>query len=192
MYKKDIRALYLSRRKFFTPSSVKKQSTLLINAMEYLPIWHFKYFHLFLSIPGKSEVQTVQIRDMLYAKKKQVVVPKIVGPGLLEHFLLTPDTELAVNKWGIPEPVSGPKISPKDIEVVFVPLLAFDKSGNRVGYGKGFYDRFLAQCKTQVVKIGLSLFEAEEKITDIDERDVPLNYCITPSQTYCFESSDEG
>ena len=192
MYKKDIRALYLSRRKFFTPSSVKKQSTLLINALEYLPIWHFKYFHLFLSIPGKSEVQTVQIRDMLYAKKKQVVVPKIVGPGLLEHFLLTPDTELAVNKWGIPEPVSGPRISPKDIEVVFVPLLAFDKSGNRVGYGKGFYDRFLAQCKTQVVKIGLSLFEAEEKITDIDERDVPLNYCITPSQTYCFESSDEG
>lgn len=192
MYKKDIRALYLSRRKFFTPSSVKKQSILLINALEYLPIWHFKYFHLFLSIPGKSEVQTVQIRDMLYAKKKQVVVPKIVGPGLLEHFLLTPDTELAVNKWGIPEPVSGPRISPKDIEVVFVPLLAFDKSGNRVGYGKGFYDRFLAQCKTQVVKIGLSLFEAEEKITDIDERDVPLNYCITPSQTYCFESSDEG
>ena len=192
MYKKDIRALYLSRRKFFTPSSVKKQSTLLINALEYLPIWHFEYFHLFLSIPGKSEVQTVQIRDMLYAKKKQVVVPKIVGPGLLEHFLLTPDTELAVNKWGIPEPVSGPRISPKDIEVVFVPLLAFDKSGNRVGYGKGFYDRFLAQCKTQVVKIGLSLFEAEEKITDIDERDVPLNYCITPSQTYCFESSDEG
>ena len=192
MYKKDIRALYLSRRKFFTPSLVKKQSTLLINALEYLPIWHFEYFHLFLSIPGKSEVQTVQIRDMLYAKKKQVVVPKIVGPGLLEHFLLTPDTELAVNKWGIPEPVSGPRISPKDIEVVFVPLLAFDKSGNRVGYGKGFYDRFLAQCKTQVVKIGLSLFEAEEKITDIDERDVPLNYCITPSQTYCFESSDEG
>lgn len=77
-------------------------------------------------------------------------------------------------------------MEPKKIEVVFVPLLAFDKQGNRVGYGKGFYDRFLKQCKTDVVKIGLSLFDAEEEIEDVLENDIPLDYCITPNKIHEF------
>jgi 5-formyltetrahydrofolate cyclo-ligase len=55
--------------------------------------------------------------------------------------------------------------------VVFVPLLAFDKKGNRVGYGKGFYDAFLSKCKPETIKIGLSFFEAEETIDDVFEND---------------------
>ena len=67
-----------------------------------------------------------------------------------------------------------------------IPLLAFDKQGNRVGYGKGFYDRFLANCNPETIKIGLSFFEAETKITDVFERDVKLDYCVTPTKIYNF------
>ncbi|MFZ0597958.1 MAG: 5-formyltetrahydrofolate cyclo-ligase, partial [Flavobacterium sp.] len=72
------------------------------------------------------------------------------------------------------------------IEVVFVPLLAFDNVGNRVGYGKGFYDKFLAQCKPRTIKIGLSFFEAENQIDDVFESDVKLDYCVTPEKIFRF------
>ena len=72
------------------------------------------------------------------------------------------------------------------IEVVFVPLLGYDLKGNRVGYGKGFYDRFLSECKPETLKIGLSFFEPEELITDVFVEDVKLDYCVTPKETYQF------
>jgi 5-formyltetrahydrofolate cyclo-ligase len=72
------------------------------------------------------------------------------------------------------------------IDVVFVPLLAYDKQGNRVGYGKGFYDKFLSLCKPEVVKIGLSFFEPEDLIDDVFENDVKLDYCVTSERVICF------
>ena len=68
------------------------------------------------------------------------------------------------------------------IEVVFVPLLAFDTNGNRVGYGKGFYDKFLSECHPNTIKIGLSLFEAETAIEDVISNDIPLTHCVTPTK----------
>ena len=89
--------------------------------------------------------------------------------GLMTHFLLTDNTIIKKNSYNIPEPVDGIEINSDKLEVVFVPLLAFDKHGNRVGYGKGFYDRFLSECKPETIKIGFSFFEAEDKIKDIHE-----------------------
>ena len=67
-----------------------------------------------------------------------------------------------------------------------MPLLVFDKSGHRVGYGEGYYDRFMSDIKNDVIKVGLSLFEPVDKISDINQKDIPLNYVITPSKTYYF------
>jgi len=86
----------------------------------------------------------------------------------------------------VPEPVDGIEVPAEKIDVVFVPLLAFDKNGNRAGYGKGFYDTFLLECKEDVIKVGLSLFTAEDEITDVSEKDIPLNYCVTPEKIYSF------
>ena len=102
------------------------------------------------------------------------------------HYLLTDNTRIAKNEYNIPEPVDGIEVPSKKIEVVFVPLLAYDKKGNRVGYGKGFYDKFLLDCKPDVIKIGLSFFEPEELITDIFEGDVQLDYCVTPNGIHSF------
>jgi 5-formyltetrahydrofolate cyclo-ligase len=104
----------------------------------------------------------------------------------MSHFLLTDNTKIKKNEYNIPEPISGLPVPTEMIDVVFVPLLAYDKQGNRVGYGKGFYDKFLSQCKPDVIKIGLSFFDAEEQIDDILETDVKLNFCVIPNNTYLF------
>ena len=75
---------------------------------------------------------------------------------------------------------------PSKIDVVFVPLLAFDKNGHRIGYGKGYYDKFLSSCKPDIIKIGLSFYEAEEAFQDVYPSDIPLDYCVTPKKVYRF------
>ena len=70
--------------------------------------------------------------------------------------------------------------------MVFVPLLAFDLKGHRVGYGKGFYDNLLASCKPETIKVGFSFFDAEAEIEDVFSGDIPLDYCVTPKQVYKF------
>lgn len=110
----------------------------------------------------------------------------MVGDSILKHYLLTDSTSLQKNRWNVPEPVDGLEVPLSKIDVVFVPLMAFDRKGNRVGYGKGFYDRFLSQCRAGVKKIGLSLFEAEEAIADVSNNDIALDYCITPDKIYSF------
>ena len=106
----------------------------------------------------------------------------------MKHYLLTDNTKLRTSNWGVPEPVDGIELMPSKIDVVFVPLLVFDQKGNRVGYGKGFYDRFLGECKPEVIKVGLSLFGPEDKIDDVTKNDVPLNYCVTPDSIYSLTS----
>ena len=96
------------------------------------------------------------------------------------------NTKIKKNQYNIPEPIDGIEVPSNKIDVVFVPLLAFDKKGHRVGYGKGFYDKFLSECKPDVIKIGLSFFEPEELITDVFEGDVKLDYCVTSNEVYFF------
>ena len=96
------------------------------------------------------------------------------------------DVILGLNKYGIPEPKNGKKIKNNLIDVVFVPLLSYDKKGNRVGYGKGFYDRFLSNLSIKTIKIGLSLYEPENYIEGIDENDIKIDYCVTPNKIFSF------
>ena len=93
-----------------------------------------------------------------------------------------------LSDWGILEPMeeTSVRLNPTDIDVIFIPLLAVDTQGHRVGYGKGFYDRFLAQAKPDVIKIGLSLNEPIEPIEDLNTFDVALDFAITPLSTYRF------
>jgi 5-formyltetrahydrofolate cyclo-ligase len=104
----------------------------------------------------------------------------------MSHYLLTDSTKIKKNKWNIPEPIDGISITPEQVDVVFIPLLAFDTLGNRVGYGKGFYDKFLATCRPETIKIGLSFFEGTEGIIDVFENDISLDYCVTPKSIYTF------
>ena len=96
------------------------------------------------------------------------------------------DTPFEKMKMNIYEPQEGELVQPGDIDMVFVPLLAFDNKGYRIGYGKGFYDKFLKACRVNCLKIGFSYFEPIAEEIDKDEFDVPLDLCITPQTVYVF------
>jgi 5-formyltetrahydrofolate cyclo-ligase len=184
--KKALRTSYLLQRKALAPRDHEELSFAIANQCLQLPIWERDYFHLFLPIESKAEMDSTLVLTLLQGRDKQVVVPKIKGPFDLEHLLLTDSTRIVKNEWQIPEPTDGIVFDPKLLEVVFVPLLIFDSKGHRVGYGKGFYDRFLSQCKTDVIKIGLSFFDPVEAIEDINENDIPLNFCVCPDKIHVF------
>lgn len=186
MLKHELRKEYRKKRNLLNSESVLNQSIEISNKVLTLPIWNFSFYHIFLSISENNEVDTEPILSILYGKDKHIVIPKILTNGKLINFLLTDTTELKVNSLGIPEPVDGIEIPEEKIEVVFVPLLAFDTLGNRIGYGKGFYDIFLKKCAPNTIKIGLSFFEPITRIEDVSEHDIPLDYCVTPSNIYEF------
>lgn len=151
-----------------------------------MPIWDFSFYHIFLSIRKNREVDTQPILSILQGKDKNVVVPKTLADRTLKNYLLTDGTILKKNSLDIPEPLDGIEVSEDQLQVVFVPLLVFDKHGHRVGYGGGFYDGFLKKCQPQTLKIGLSFFDAIDRIRDVNEYDVALDYCVTPEKIYEF------
>ncbi|NHF58810.1 5-formyltetrahydrofolate cyclo-ligase [Flavobacteriaceae bacterium TP-CH-4] len=187
MLKKDLRLNYSALRENTSREFILNASLSIANQLLKTPIWEGSYYHIFLPIFEKKEVDTSFVLSILYGKDKQVVLPKVSGENSLTHYLLTDSTQLVKSTWGVPEPTDGITIAPSKLDVVFVPLLAFDRRGNRVGYGKGFYDRFLSECGPGVLKVGLSIFEAEDVITDVDEQDIRLDYCVTPKNIYSFK-----
>ena len=187
MLKPELRKKYKKLRNALDTSGVDDLSMAVANKLLKLPIWDFSFYHIFLSIEEQKEINTDYILNILSGKDKNIVISKSdFETGLMTHFLLTDNTKIKKNAYNIPEPIDGIEISTEKIEVVFIPLLAFDAVGNRVGYGKGFYDRFLADCKPSTLKIGLSFFEAEQAITDVFETDIKLDYCVTPKTIYGF------
>lgn len=187
MLKKELRQKYKTLRQELSEEQIEEKSLAVANRLLSLDIWDKTYFHLFLTIERHKEIQTEFVLQILVGKDKEIVVSKSdFATGEMTHFLLTENTKFINNDYGIPEPVNGLEVPVSKIDVVFVPLLAYDKKGNRVGYGKGFYDRFLKKCRPDVIKIGLSYFEPEEQIEDISLDDVKLDFCVTPDGVYGF------
>lgn len=187
MNKKDLRIKYKTLRQQLSQNEIEDKSLLIANKLLELPIWDKKYYHLFLTLEEQKEVHTDFILNILGGKDKEVVVSRSDFDTMtMAHYLLTDSTRLVKSAYGIPEPVEGIEVPSQKIDVVFVPLLAFDERGHRVGYGKGFYDRFLNECRDDVITVGLSFFEAESEAIEANETDVPLDYCVTPERVYSF------
>ena len=191
MFKKEIRLKYKELRNSLSESQIEEMSLAIANEVLLLPIWEKTYFHVFLSIEEQKEVNTEYILHLLSGKDKEICISKSDFETLkMTTILLTDNTKIKKNEYNIPEPVDGPdasgEIPSNKMEVVFIPLLAYDKKGIRVGYGKGFYDKFLAECNPNTIKIGLSFFEPEELILDVNPTDIQLNYCVTPNRVLNF------
>ncbi|MEN9909323.1 MAG: hypothetical protein RLZZ540_2472 [Bacteroidota bacterium] len=185
--KKELRLKYKTLRKQLSENEMEEMSLAIANQLLKLPVWDKNYFHVFLAITEHQEVDTELILHLLSGKDKEIIISKSdFETREMTHYLLTDNTKIKKNQYNIPEPVDGIEVPAKKIEVVFIPLLAFDKKGHRVGYGKGFYDKFLSECQAETIKIGLSFFEAEELIEDVHEGDMQLNYCVTPNEIYRF------
>jgi len=151
-----------------------------------LDIWDFQNYHVFFPIEKHNEVDSKLIIQIIQGKDKNVILPKInLESKTIDSFLLTDSTPLKTNHLGISEPINGIQINHDQIDLVFIPLLAFDHFGHRVGYGAGYYDKFLSECPN-AIKVGLSYFDPINKIEDINTKDIKLDYCVTPKKVYKF------
>ena len=187
MKKVEIRELYKEKRQTISENELDEKSLEISNQLLKLSVWDKTYYHLFLTIEKQREINTEYILQILQGKDKEVVISKSNFETLeMKHYLLTDSTKIKKNQYNIPEPIDGIEVPVNKIDVVFIPLLAFDLKRNRVGYGKGFYDKFLSKCKPETIKIGLSCFEAIDLIEDASENDIKLDFCVTPNQIFNF------
>ncbi len=190
MNKAAIRKIFLNRRKNLSRSQYWNLNEKLINQIGHINWRQFKTVHVFLPISDQKEVDTFSIIEYFREQEPalRLVIPKTNFETLeMQNFLFDPEyTILGRNSFGIPEPIFGQTISPQRIDVVFMPLVAFDVEGNRVGYGKGFYDRFIDTCRPDVKKIGLSFFDPVDEVEDLNQFDKKLNACVTPDKIWEF------
>ena len=187
MSKSALRKKYKAMRNELTAQQLDDFSIAIANSLLKLPIWEKRYYHLFLTIAEQKEIDTEFILNILAGKDKDIILSKSnFEDSSLTHFLLTDNTKIKKNAYNIPEPIDGIEVPSNKIDVVFVPLLAYDTKGNRIGYGKGFYDRFLAECKPDTIKIGLSFFPPETTDFTTDTTVIGLDFCVTPEQVYEF------
>lgn len=189
MQKKEARQYFRQKRNELSATEKMKLDDLLLIQFQKID---FPFFSLVLSyypIDEKGEINTFIITDFLRFKNPGLAIayPKITGAtSMMQAIVCDDEAAFEPNAYNILEPASCETVDPLAIDMVLVPLLAFDTRGYRVGYGKGFYDAFLQQCDPDCLKVGLSYFEPVDRIDDAAHFDVPLNLCITPQKAYVF------
>ncbi|WP_293913057.1 MULTISPECIES: 5-formyltetrahydrofolate cyclo-ligase [unclassified Sphingobacterium] len=191
MTKQELRQLYRLERKHLSVDELRAFNHQLLEHLKKMDWSKCQYCHVYLPISRNQEPDTLLFISWIqdtFPSIKLVISQSHAEDRSMSHYLLDNTTTYVENKWGIPEPVSGTPVDEKLLDMVLIPLLICDRTGNRVGYGKGFYDRFLKKCRPDVQKIGLSFFEPVEKITDVDPYDIALDCCITPQHIIYFES----
>jgi 5-formyltetrahydrofolate cyclo-ligase len=189
MVKNIIRQQYSAKRNNLSAEELKSRDEKMYELFGTVALQGVSHLLSYYPIPSRKEFNALVCENLLRLENPALHVywPRLNEDGVtMEAIEVNRETELIKNKYDILEPAGVHCAEPQMIDAVFVPLIAFDTKGFRVGYGKGFYDRFLARCAQDVVKIGFSYFEAIETIDDINEFDVPLNYCITPMRVYEF------
>lgn len=190
MNKVAARKYFMEKRRALSEATLEKYNALLLIRFQEIPLPFINTLHTYIPSEQLREPDTMRIVRFLQFRNPQMqkAAPRVNLKSLkMYHYPFTGSEGLERNSFGIDEPAESTPIAPRDIDVVLVPLVAFDKKGYRVGYGKGFYDRFLAICRPDVLKVGLCFFEPLPTIEDTGEHDIPLNYCITPLETYHWD-----
>lgn len=189
MLKKALRDTYLKKRLELNPQAFAEATSVIVNHFESLQLQNVKKVLSYYPILSRNEFDVSHCTEILVRNNPLVQIgwPRIdAEKNTMEGFTVSPDGLYSKNKYNILEPINGIWMDPETIDLVLIPLLCFTTKGFRVGYGKGYYDRFLVRCKPDVIKLGFSFFDPVDAIEDIDQFDVPLSYCITPSRIYEF------
>lgn len=189
MRKQELRKIYQEKRDTLTASEQAKLDDLLLIQFQTAKLPFISNLLSYWPIEENKEPNTHLFTDYLEFKNPGLLVayPKtdfIINE--MEAVCINEETEFVKNEYNIYEPESGNRIETIGIDMILVPLLAFDKKGYRVGYGKGFYDKYLAGCRKDCIKVGFSYFEPADEIADKGDFDVPLSLCITPQNVYVF------
>jgi 5-formyltetrahydrofolate cyclo-ligase len=186
MLKSQIRKEFLQRRNNLSSTERDKMSRQIFeNFISKFPLKRGQKIHLFLKMDKFNEIDTQLFIDYFFEKGIRIFVPKVSGEKI-SSLELFPSTILKKNKWGIWEPDNDNYYPEKDFDYIITPLLYCDNKGNRVGYGKGYYDSFFRTLEKPVIKIGLNYFAPEFTISDNRKEDIPLDYLVLPDETLSF------
>lgn len=181
MQKQTLRTLYKQKRENLSAVQIKELENNIYKQLFKLDISAVKTAHIFLTLEKFKEINTTPIINYLRKKGIRIAVSKCnFKNNTLSHYYYEENTALILNRFGVPEPVNAEKAEESDFDLIFVPLLISDTANYRVGYGKGFYDRFLAKCRPDARCIGINFFEPISKIDDLNEFDFPLHTVIYP------------
>lgn len=191
MLKAELRKKYMQKRKALSSDEAFLLSEKIFENF----LIHFKphagqKVHIFVPIEKFNEINTQLFIQYFLAHQIRVYVPKIVADQLI-NIEIFENTEFETNAWGISEPVSNLDSGENYFHYVITPLLYCDKKGNRVGYGKGFYDGLFQSISPEAKKIGVNYFDPDESIDDVWENDIPLDYLVTPVEVLSFLSGLE-
>ena len=128
--------------------------------------------------PYNYEIDTLEILRSLEKKNYLISLPKINKNNKMDFYKWSFKDPLSINIYGIPEPISKKKINP---EVLLVPLVAYDRELNRLGYGGGFYDRYISstQDNKKIIKIGLGFSYQKIDKVPVNQYDKKLDYILT-------------
>lgn len=189
MNKVALRKLYNQKRQALSEAEYLQLSRLLCEQFfVHVDVSFIKVIHIFLPIREKKEPDTWLILDRLRREFPHIrlSLPKINEAGAMEHLYFEGLHQLGKSTWGIEEPRQGVPTPVEKIDLILAPLLCCDSSGNRIGYGKGYYDKLFKQCNSACKKIGISFFEPVDQIEDVEAHDIKLDALLLPSGLRTF------
>lgn len=187
MTKKEIRKKYLEMRKTLSNDEVLSFSEKIFkNFVDNFKIQSGQKIHIFISISKLKEVHTGLFISHFLKTGIQIYLPKMVDDEIIA-VPFDKNTEMKVNSWGIAEPVQNEDAGVKDFDYVITPLLYCDAHGNRVGFGKGYYDGFFSKINPKCKKVGVGFYSPNEDVEDLNPYDVPLDYLVTPTEVLSFK-----
>ncbi|MBN7814982.1 5-formyltetrahydrofolate cyclo-ligase [Algoriphagus pacificus] len=183
-----LRKAFKEKRKALSSEELNKVSLQISARFQEWMLDHpdLNHFHIFLPIAHQYEVNTYLIKDFLLQQGKSVYTSVASADSIeMKTVLIDKNTEFELDKWKIPIPLNPIEAKEDNIQAVLIPLLVFDEVGNRIGFGKGYYDFFLSKLNPSVLKIGLSLFDPVAHIPS-ENHDIPLDYCFTGEKVFTF------
>ncbi|TMI97527.1 MAG: 5-formyltetrahydrofolate cyclo-ligase [Bacteroidetes bacterium] len=189
MKKEEGRRIYKGKRKELSEAERVKANDLMLIQFQKVDLPEIHHLLSYWPIEENQEPNTSLFSGYLEFKYPSIkfLYPKAdFQKNEMEAVEVDADTAFLKNAWNIHEPMDGTLTDAAVIDMVFVPLLIFDKRGYRIGYGQGFYDKYLQQCRPDCLKVGFCYFEPVDVIEGTHEFDVPLNLCITPNNVYVF------
>ena len=187
MLKSEARKLLQAKRKALTPSECLKLDDLLLIQFQRLDWSSILCVGNFFPMESHNEPNSLLLAKYLKAiiPGLTVAYPRIHADRPQMDFYAETES-ISENQWGIQEPLPLNKVLPEQMNAILVPLLGFDANGQRIGFGKGYYDRYFEHYPKSNWRIGISYFEPIANIQDTHQFDVPLTHCITPWNSYEF------
>ena len=186
MTKAQIRKIYIQKRLVLSEGEFAQLNQKICDRFfTGVDLSFINVLHTFIPIEKQREVNTWLIIERIRREfpNVRISIPRINNQtSTIESFYFEGLHQLEKNTWDIMEPKQGIPTPIEKVDIVLVPLLAFDRKGNRVGYGRGFYDKFLATCPERASKVGLSLFDPVKEIEGMSNYDVPLDMAVTPEK----------